>query len=76
MNEELERLQAEGTIEPVEFAEWAAPMVAVLKQDKNTVRICGDFSVTVNPVSKLDRYPIPKVEDLFARLCKESIFLN
>ena len=32
------------------------------------MRICGDFSVTVNPVSKLDRYPIPKIEDLFARL--------
>ena len=39
-----------------------------LKQDRKSVRICGDFSVTVNPVSKLDRYPIPKIEDLFARL--------
>ena len=68
VEKELQRLQEEGTIEPVEFAEWAAPIVAVLKRDRNTVRICGDFSVTVNPVSKLDRYPIPKVEDLFARL--------
>ena len=74
VKKELERLQAEGTIEPVEFAEWAAPIVAVLKRDKNTVRICGDFSVTVNPVSKLDRYPIPKVEDLFVRLCKGKHF--
>ena len=31
---ELQRLQEEGTIEPVEFAEWAAPIVAVLKRDK------------------------------------------
>ena len=74
VKKELEHLQAEGTIEPVEFAEWAAPIVAVLKRDKNTVRICGDFSVTVNPVSKLDRYPIPKVEDLFVRLCKGKHF--
>ena len=44
------------------------PFVPVLKCDKNTVCICGDFRLTVNPVSKLDRYPIPKVEDLFARL--------
>ena len=58
----------------VEYAEWAAPIVAVLKQDRNSVRICGDFSVAVNPVSKLDRYPIPKVEDLFARLCKGKHF--
>ena len=74
VEKELQRLQEEGTIEPVEFAEWAAPIVAVLKRDRNCVRICGDFSVTVNPVSKLDRYPIPKVEDLFARLSKGKHF--
>ena len=39
-----------------------------MKQDKKHVRICGDFKQTLNPVSKLDRYPIPKVEDLFAKL--------
>lgn len=32
------------------------------------MRICGDFKQTLNPVSKLDRYPIPRVEDLFAKL--------
>ena len=46
----------------------------VVKKDRKSVRICGDFSVTVNPVSKLDRYPIPKVEDLFARLRKGKLF--
>jgi len=71
---ELQRLQDEGTLEPVEIAEWAAPIVTVLKQDKSSVRMCGDFSVTVNPVSKLDRYPIPKVEDLFAKLSKGKYF--
>ena len=74
VDRELQRLQDEGTLEPVEFAEWAAPIVAVLKQDKSTVRICGDFSVTVNPVSKLDKYPIPKVNDLFAKLGKGKLF--
>ena len=59
VEKELQRLQEGGTIEPVEFAEWAAPIVAVLKRDRSSVRICGDFSVTVNPASKLDRYPIP-----------------
>lgn len=57
------------TIESVECVEWAAPIVTVLKQDRNSVRICGDFSATLNPVLKLDRYLIPKVEDSFARLC-------
>jgi hypothetical protein len=65
---ELQRLVDEGTLEPVEHAEWASPIVAVLKPDKKSVRICGDFKQTINPVSKLDKYPIPKAEDLFAKL--------
>ena len=40
----------------------------LIKSDKSTVRICGDFRVTVNPVSKLDSYPLPRVNDLFAKL--------
>ena len=39
----------------------------MIKSDKS-VRICGDFKLTVHHVSKLDRHPIPKVEDLFAKL--------
>ena len=71
---ELDRLKEEGTLEPVEISEWAAPIVPVLKSDKQSVRLCGDFRLTVNPVSKLDRYPIPKVEDLFAKLSKGKCF--
>ena len=74
VDEELERLVKEGTLEPVQFAECAAPIVPVLKSDKSSVRICGDFRLTVNPVSKLDRYPIPKVEDLFAALAGGKVF--
>ena len=73
IEDELDRLQKEGIIEPVTFSEWAAPIVPVLKADKS-VRICSDFKVTVNPVSKLDRYPIPKIEDLLATLAKGKYF--
>ena len=51
-----------------------APIVPVLKRDKSSVRICGDFRLTVNPVSKLDAYPIPKVDDLFAMLKKGKLY--
>ena len=30
--------------------------------------------MTVNPVSKLDKYPIPRVEDIFATLEKGKFF--
>ena len=74
VSDELERLVKEGTLEPVDYVEWAAPIVAVLKSDRKTVRICGDFRMTINPVSKLNRYPLPKVEDLFSNLAKGKIF--
>ena len=74
VDKELDRLVHEGILEPVQFAEWAAPIVPVLKSDKKSVRICGDFRLTVNRATKLDRYPIPKVEDLFAKLAGGQMF--
>ena len=56
-------MTALGIIESVEVADWVAPIVPVLKPDKTSVRICRDFTMTVNQTAKLDRYPIPKVED-------------
>ena len=57
----------------IQFSDWAVPIVAVLKNDQ-TIRICGDFKQTINQASKLDRYPIPKIEYLFATLGGERIF--
>ena len=45
----------------------ATPMVPIVKSD-GTIRICGDFKVTLDEVSKLDNYPISKTEDLLAQL--------
>ncbi len=33
-----------------------------------SVRICGDYKLTVNQASKLEQYPIPKLEDLLEKL--------
>ena len=67
VEKELERLQKQGVIEPVQFASWAAPIVPVEKTD-GTIRICGDYKVTVNRAAELDKYPIPRIDDLFASL--------
>ena len=64
---ELDRLERLGIIEPVQFADWAAPIVPIVKQD-GTVRICGDYKVTVNKAAKVDSYPLPRVEDLLASI--------
>ena len=73
VEQELDRLVEEGILEPVQHAEWAAPIVPVLKSDQS-VRICGDFKVTVNRASKVDKYPIPKIEDLLATLAGGKSF--
>ena len=74
VEKELNHLVEEGTLETVEVSEWASPIVLVLKPDKINVRICGDFKQMVNLVSTLDKYPIPKIEDLFATLAGWKIF--
>ena len=40
------------------------------------VRICGDFKSTVNRAARLDKYPIPRIEDLFASLAGGKTFLK
>ena len=70
---ELNRLQQQGIISPVNFSSWAAPIVPVLKPD-DSVRICGDYKVTVNSVLQADTYPLPRIEDLFSKLTGGTIF--
>jgi len=70
---ELEKLQKDGVISSVTWSEWATPLVVVPKGD-GRVRLCGDFKVSVNPALKIDQYPLPKVEDMFATLGKSTVF--
>jgi hypothetical protein len=67
VEQELSHLEAAGVIKQVEFSDWAAPIMPVTKQD-GSVRISGDYQLTVNRVAKLDTYPLPRIEDLFASL--------
>ena len=58
VEQELTRLEQAGMIEPVQFSHWAAPIVPVLKQD-GSVRIYGDYKVTVNRAAKTDFFHYP-----------------
>ncbi len=60
VGEVLQRLEKEGIIDAVPFADLAAPIVPVLKSDKISLRLCGDFKLTVNKASKLDKIPFPQ----------------
>ena len=60
VEQELDCLVSEGILEPVQFPDWAELIVPVLKSDGQSVSICGDFRLTINQASRLDRYPIPR----------------
>lgn len=70
---ELERMQSEGIIMPVEFSEWATPLVCVPKPD-GTVRHCGDYRTTVNQATHTEQFPIPTVEEIRSRLAGREKF--
>ena len=38
-----------------------------LKQD-GSIRICGNYKITVNPYLEDYRHPIPRIEEIFAAL--------
>jgi len=58
----LDQLEADGIIEKVEHSEWASPTVPIVKPD-GTLRICGDYSGTINKYSVLEQYPVPSIEE-------------
>ncbi|KXJ10636.1 Uncharacterized protein K02A2.6 [Exaiptasia diaphana] len=56
---ELQKLESQEIIEKVVHSDWAAPIVPIVKPT-GAIRLCGDYKVTVNTVSKPDKYPLPK----------------
>ncbi|XP_051545274.1 uncharacterized protein K02A2.6-like [Myxocyprinus asiaticus] len=73
LDEELDKLVAQGIFEPVRHAKWATPIVAVAKKDGG-LRICGDYRCTVNTAVKPDVYPIPTASGLFSKLAGGVVF--
>ncbi|XP_055714804.1 uncharacterized protein LOC129808923 [Phlebotomus papatasi] len=61
---EIDKLVKEGAYVKVNQSRWATPIVAIPKAS-GSVRICGDYSVTVNPNLIVDKHPLPTVEELF-----------
>jgi len=70
---ELEKLERDGILSKVDWAEWATPVVPVPKKD-GSIRICGDFKLTINPVLRAEEYPLPRIEDIFAKLAGGTLF--
>ena len=62
-----------GIWQPVQFNSYGTPVVPIRKRllpglKKAELRVCGDYSVTVNSQLETHRHPIPLPEDLMRKL--------
>ena len=70
---ELNKLEEHGVIIKVDRSDWASPIVVVPKTD-GSVRICGDYKVTINQVVDDEQYPLPTAQDLYSTLAGSKVF--
>ena len=63
----LDNLEAEGIIQKFTHSDWATPNVTPIKKD-GTIRVCGDFKVTINLQLEVGQYPLPRIEEIYANL--------
>ncbi|XP_031358273.1 uncharacterized protein K02A2.6-like, partial [Photinus pyralis] len=67
VEDELNTLQREQVITPVETSEWGTPLVPIIKND-GSLKLCGDYRLTVNRYFKQVQYPLPSVESILMEL--------
>ncbi|KHJ40348.1 hypothetical protein D918_09592 [Trichuris suis] len=67
VKEQIERLDKRGSLEAILWSDWASPVVIAMKKG-GEIRLCGDYSATVNLVSRKDVYPLPTVPEMMTTL--------
>ncbi|XP_060116324.1 uncharacterized protein K02A2.6-like, partial [Heteronotia binoei] len=70
---ELDRLTAQGVLEPVDYATWETPIITPIKPN-GEVRICADYKCTINKALQDNPYPVPVVSHVLAALAGSKIF--
>ena len=68
---QLEEMLESGFIRP-STSPWGAPVLFVKKKD-GTLRLCIDYR-ELNKVTVKNRYPLPRIDDLFDQLQGSSIY--
>ena len=59
-------LVGQGILVPVKDSPWGTPVVPVLRDGK--VRVCGDFTCTLNKALEVKHHPLPTVEECFSKV--------
>ena len=70
---EINRLVDAGILTKVYRSNWASPTVNVIKKN-GQVRLCGDFSSTVNCYLDPVNYPLPSIDDVISQMNNSKVF--
>nr|GFC97375.1 putative reverse transcriptase domain-containing protein [Tanacetum cinerariifolium] len=71
LSEQLKELSDKGFIRP-SSSPWGAPILFVKKKD-GSFRMCIDYR-ELNKLTVKNRYPLPRIEDLFDQLQGSSVY--
>ena len=71
LKKQLEKQLRKGFIRP-SASPWGSPVLFVAKKD-GTIRLCIDYR-SLNEVTIKNKYPLPKIEDLFDQLNGAKVF--
>jgi hypothetical protein len=71
LKKQIDELSKKGYIQP-STSPWATPVLFVEKKD-GTRRMCIDYQA-LNEVTIKNKYPLPRIEDLFYQLRGASVF--
>jgi hypothetical protein len=71
LKEQLQELLDRGFIRP-SVSPWGAPVLFVKKKD-GSMRLCIDYR-ELNKVTIKNRYPLPRIDDLFDQLHGSQVF--
>jgi hypothetical protein len=71
LKEHIKKLLEKGFIHPSSSL-WGAPMIFIPKKD-GTQRSCVDYHA-LNEVTVKNKYPLPRIDDLFDQLCGACVF--
>ncbi|GKC19139.1 hypothetical protein Tco_1021289, partial [Tanacetum coccineum] len=69
--EQLKKLSNKGFIRP-SFSPWGAPVLFVTKKD-GSLQMCIDYR-ELNKLTVKNRYPLPRIDDLFDQLQGSSVY--
>ena len=71
LKKQLDDMLRKGLIRP-SASPWGSPVIFVDKRD-GTTRLCVDYR-KLNDVTIKNKYPLPKIEDLFDQLSGAHVF--